>query len=223
MSESQPSHTTVSQKTVVLKKDISTYLTASSQKGVVIEKSSQPAVQHKRVRDTEATQSPTQTYTRKKKAKTQGDAQGTHTAEKQVLDLVSMPSQIQLDVTPTNEESQPHSLIIETLQTPNSPTQSQTVDMISTSILDSPSLKFKEKPHSEVGDHHLLDDLLDHQPFLSDLVEKSVPQHLKSISTDSTIISTPSSIPFSLSTDISHPLISDCPSTRGVHGSGWAG
>ena len=72
---------------------------------------------------------------------------------------------------PTNEESQPHSLIIETLQTPNSPTQSQDVDMIITSIPDSPSLKFREEPHSEAGDHHLLDDLLDHQPFLSDLIE----------------------------------------------------
>ena len=159
---------------MVLKKVLSTFLVASSQKDVTIEKSSQPGAQHKRVRDTN-TQSPIKSFTRKKKLKTQGDTQGTHTAQKQVSDLVSLPSQIQLDVAPTNEESQPHSLMIETLQTPNSPTQSQDVDMILTSILDSPSLNFREEPHSEASDQHLLDDLLDNHPFLSDLIEESVP------------------------------------------------
>ena len=125
---------------------------------------------------------------------------------------MSVPSQTHIDVAPTNEESQPHSLTIETPQTKNSPSLSLDVDMIPTSQPDSPSLKSRKEPHSEAGDHHLLDDLLDHQPILFDLMEKSVPQHLKSISTDSTIISAPSSIPFSSSTDILHPLISDCPS-----------
>ena len=75
LSESQPSHTAVSQQTAVLKKDKSSLLAASSQKDVVIEQSSQPRAQAKRVRDT----SSPQTYTRKKKSKTTGDAQGTHT------------------------------------------------------------------------------------------------------------------------------------------------
>ena len=39
MSENQPSQATVSQKAVVVQKEKSTSLTASSQKGVVIEKS----------------------------------------------------------------------------------------------------------------------------------------------------------------------------------------
>lgn len=37
--------------------------------------------------------------------------------------------------------------------------------------------------------------------------------HLKSISTDSTIISKRTTFVYSSSTDIHHPLISDCPST----------
>ena len=40
-----------------------------------------------------------------------------------------------------------------------------------------------------------------------------MPQNLKSISTDSTIISISNTTIFSSSTDIPHPLISDCPST----------
>ena len=114
-SESQPSHTTVSQQTVALKRVLSTSLVASSQKDVTIEKSSQPGAQSKRVRDTDSIQSPTKAYIRKKRSKTHGDALGTLTAQKQVSDLVSVPSQTQIDVAPTNEESQPHSLTIETL------------------------------------------------------------------------------------------------------------
>ena len=60
---------------------------------------------------------------------------------------------------PTNVESQPHSLIIETPHIIESSSISLDVDMIPTSIPDSPSLKFREEPHSEAGDHHLLDDL----------------------------------------------------------------
>ena len=70
VSESQPSHTAVSQQTAVLNKDVSSLLVASSQKDVTIEQSSQPRAQAKRVRDT----SSPQTYTRKKKSKTLGDA-----------------------------------------------------------------------------------------------------------------------------------------------------
>ena len=72
LSGSQPSHTAVSQQTVVLKKDKSLFLAASSQKDVVIEQSSQPRAHAKRVRDT----SSPQTYARKKKSKTLGDTQG---------------------------------------------------------------------------------------------------------------------------------------------------
>ena len=52
LSGSQPSHTAVSQQTAVLKKDKSSFLVASSQKDVVIEQSSQPRAQAKRVSDT---------------------------------------------------------------------------------------------------------------------------------------------------------------------------
>ncbi|KAL8132643.1 hypothetical protein AgCh_008213 [Apium graveolens] len=91
--------------------------------------------------------------------------------------------------------------------------------MIFTSIPDSPSLKLREEPHSNPGDHHLLDDLLDHQPILSDLVEESVSPHLKSIHTDSTIMSLSISTSFPSSTDISHPLTSGCSSTDKLNSS----
>ena len=42
LSESQPSHTAVSQQTAMLKKDKSSFLAESSQKDVAIEQSSQP-------------------------------------------------------------------------------------------------------------------------------------------------------------------------------------
>ncbi|KAL8133864.1 hypothetical protein AgCh_009071 [Apium graveolens] len=55
----------------------------------------------------------------KKKSKTLGDAQGTHTVQTGAKDTVTTPSQIQLNVTPINVESQPKSLVIEAPQTPN--------------------------------------------------------------------------------------------------------
>ena len=68
LSESQPSHTAVSQQTAVLKKDKSSFLAASSQKDIVIEQNFQPRAQPKRVRDT----SSPQTYIRMKKLKPLG-------------------------------------------------------------------------------------------------------------------------------------------------------
>ena len=134
MSVPKPSHTTVSQQTVVINKEISTSLVSSSQKDVTIEISSQPGAQVKRVRDT----SSPQTYARKKRSKTLGDAQGTHTVQTEAKDSVTAPSQSQFDVAPINVESQLKSLVIEAPQTPNSPTNSLDVDMINTSIPDSP-------------------------------------------------------------------------------------
>ncbi|KAK1360430.1 hypothetical protein POM88_044904 [Heracleum sosnowskyi] len=61
-------------------------------------------------------------------------------------------------------------------------------DMWTSSIPDSPTL-ILEKPHSEAGGHHLLSDLLGHQPIFSEVARGSVDQSLKSITTDSTIIS----------------------------------
>ena len=103
-----------------------------------ITKSPQPGTQIKRGRDTETTQSPVKAFIRRKRAKTQVTEQGTHTAQIQSIEFV--PSQIQLDAAPINEESHPHSLIIETLPSQGSPSISLDVDMIPTSIPDSPSL-----------------------------------------------------------------------------------
>ena len=149
LSGSQPSHTVVSQQTAVINKDKRSFLVASFQKDVTIEQSSQPRAQVKRVRDT----SSPQTYARKKKSKTFGDAQGSHTVQIGVKDTVTAPSQIQLDVAPINVESQPKYLIIEAPQIPNSPTNSLDVDMINTSIPDSPSLTFLEKPKIQASEH----------------------------------------------------------------------
>lgn len=60
-------------------------------------------------------QGPVKAFTRRKRAKTQGDSQGAHTA--QVHSTISVPAQIQLDVAPINEGSQPHSLSIQ-IETP---------------------------------------------------------------------------------------------------------
>ncbi|KAL8099609.1 hypothetical protein AgCh_032029 [Apium graveolens] len=170
--------------------------------------------QAKRVRDT----SSPQTYARKKKYKILEDTQGAHTVQTVVKDSVTTPSQSQVDVTLVNVESQPKSLIIEAPHTPNSPINSLDVDMIHTSIPDSPSLTLMEKPKSTVSEHHLLDDLLAHLPFLSDSTKKSV-QNLKSITTDSTVVSTPNSVISTISTDIVHPSTSDCISTDVLHSS----
>ncbi|KAK1362644.1 hypothetical protein POM88_047118 [Heracleum sosnowskyi] len=147
------------------------------------------------------------TYTRRKRSKQSGDAHGSHTVPMAL-------SQIQFDVAPVNVESQPHSLIIQTeTETPSSPTLSLDVDMIHTSIPDSPSLTFLEKPHSEIGGHHLIDDLLDHQSIISKTLAPSVALNLKSFSTDSAIVSISRDTSFPSSTDISHLLTSVCLST----------
>ncbi|KAL8114648.1 hypothetical protein AgCh_021492 [Apium graveolens] len=205
LSESQPSHTAVSQQTAVLKKDKSSLLAASSQKDVVIKQSSQPRAQAKKVRDT----SSPQTYTRKKKSKTSRNAEGTHTVQTGAKDTVPALSQIQFDVAPINVESQPKSLVIKASHTPYSPTNSLEVDMINTSIPDSPSLTLLGKPKLSASEHHLLDDLLAHLPILSETIVTSVPQ-ISSISTESTIVSLPISFISNLSTDIAHPSSSDC-------------
>ncbi|KAL8094885.1 hypothetical protein AgCh_036413 [Apium graveolens] len=205
LSGSQPSHTAVSQQTAVLKKDKSSFLDASSQNDVVIEQSSQPRAHAKRVRDTNSPQ----TYARKKKSKTLEDAHGTHTVQTGAKDTVTAPSQIQFDVAPITVESQPKSLVIETPQIPNSLTNSLDVDMINTSIPDSPSLTLLGKPKSSASEHHLLDDLLAHLPILSGTVVSSVPK-ISSISTESTLVSFPSSFISNLSMDIAHPSSNDC-------------
>ena len=89
-------------------------------------------------------------------------------------DPASVPSQSQIDVAPINVESRPKSLTIEAPETPNSPTHSLDIDMINTSLPNSPSLTFVEKPKIQASEHHLLDDLLAHFPFLSDSTENTV-------------------------------------------------
>ncbi|MDV3180616.1 MAG: hypothetical protein Q8829_02990, partial [Candidatus Phytoplasma australasiaticum] len=83
------------------------------------------------------------------------------------------------------------------------------MDMINTSIPDSPSLTLLGKPKSTASEHHLLDDLLAHLPILSGVVETSVPK-ISSISIESTIVSIPSLFIYTLSMDIAHPSSSDC-------------
>ncbi|KAK1403156.1 hypothetical protein POM88_002761 [Heracleum sosnowskyi] len=184
ISVSQPSHPVSSQKDAVVEKESITSLVTSSQKDVVIEKSPQPGTHHKRDRDTRIPTDTTMAYTRRKRSKQSGVAQGSHT-------VPMAPSQIQFDVAPVNVVSQPHSLFIQTeTETPSSPTLSLDVDMIHTSIPGSPSLTFLEKPHSEIGGHHLIDDLLDHQSIISQTLAPSVSLNLKSISTDSALVST---------------------------------
>ncbi|KAK1360203.1 hypothetical protein POM88_044677 [Heracleum sosnowskyi] len=85
--------------------------------------------------------------------------------------------------------------------------------MIHTSIPDSPSLTFLEKPQSVIGGHHLIDDLLDHQSIISKTLAPSVALNLKSISTDSALVSIPRATSFTSSADISHLLTSVCLST----------
>ncbi|KAL8147188.1 hypothetical protein AgCh_004783 [Apium graveolens] len=172
---------------------------------VTIEQSFHPRAHAKRVRDT----SSPQTYIRKKKPKTLGDAQGTHLVLTGAKDPVNAPSQSQVDVAPMNVDSQPKSLIIEAPDPPNSLTHSLDVDMINTSLPNSPSLTLLEKPKIQVLEHHLLDDLLAHLPFLSKTVETSVSK-FSSICTESIIVSTPNSIISTIPMDIHHPSSSDC-------------
>ncbi|KAL8134767.1 hypothetical protein AgCh_009689 [Apium graveolens] len=146
------------------------------------------------------------------------EGEGAHTVQTVVKDSVTTPSQTLFDVALVNVESQPKSLIIEALYTQNSPTNSLDVGMIHTSIPDFPSLTFMEKQKSQLSEHHLLDDLFAHLPFLSDSTEKSL-QNLKSITIDSTVVSTPNSVISTNSTNILHPLTSDCISTNVLNSS----
>ncbi|KAK1384574.1 hypothetical protein POM88_022309 [Heracleum sosnowskyi] len=87
--------------------------------------------------------------------------------------------------------------------------------MIHSSIPDSPTL-FLEKPHSDIGDHHLLSDLLGHQSSFSEVTRGSVEQSLKSITTDSTVISLSQSAFLTSSTKQSLSLTSVSPSTVSI-------
>ena len=86
------------------------------------------------------------------------------------------------------------------------------VELIHTTIVNSPSLDFMEKPFSEI-DHHHIDDLLDLSHKISSSVTMfSVDLHSQSITTDLTITA---SLPISSSSsmDLLHPSNSVCPST----------
>ncbi|KAK1397670.1 hypothetical protein POM88_007533 [Heracleum sosnowskyi] len=87
--------------------------------------------------------------------------------------------------------------------------------MIHSSIPDSPTL-FLEKPHSEIGGHHLLSDLLGHQSSFSETTRGSVEPSLKSITTDSTVISLSQTPLLTSSTVLSLPLTSVSPSTVSI-------
>ncbi|KAL8126096.1 hypothetical protein AgCh_013398 [Apium graveolens] len=132
------------------------------------------------------------------------------------LNYLSIMEAPLVDAALINMESQPKSLTIETPLTHNSPTNSLDADMINTSIHDYPYLKLMEELKSKASEHHLINDLLAHLPFLSDTTEKSL-HNPKSITTDSTVISTPNSIISILLTDIPHPSTSDCLSTDKLH------
>ncbi|KAK1397032.1 hypothetical protein POM88_006895 [Heracleum sosnowskyi] len=211
MSVSQTSPIVSSQQGTISKMDISTSLIASSQKDVVIETRSSPRAHSKRVRDTSSPHSVISQYQRRVKQKSQV-TQGAHTLEE------TLPvSQIQFDVTPIITLGlQTHSLNINLEPTPkNSPTQSLDVDMIHSSIPDSPTLLL-EKPHSEIGGHHLLSDLLGHQSSFSEATRGSVEPSLKSITTDSTIISLSQNAFLTSSTKQSLSLTSVSPSTVSI-------
>ncbi|KAK1383708.1 hypothetical protein POM88_021443 [Heracleum sosnowskyi] len=211
MSEIQPSPIVSSQQGTMSNMDLNTSLIASSQKDVIIETSSSPRAHSKRVRDTSSPQSTFSQYQRRVKQKSKG-SQGAHTLE------ATLPvSQIQFDVTPIITLGlQSHSLNINLELSPsNSPTLSLDVDMIHTSIPDSPTL-ILEKPHSEAGGHHLLSDLLGHQPIFSEVARGSVDQSLKSITTDSTVISLSQSALLTSSTKQLLSLTSVSPSTVSI-------
>ncbi|KAK1355815.1 hypothetical protein POM88_049071 [Heracleum sosnowskyi] len=211
MSEIQPSPIVSSQQGTMSNMDLSTSLIASSQKDVIIETSSPPRAQSKRVRDTSSPQSTFSQYQRRVKQKSKG-TQGAHTLE------ATLPvSQIQFDVTPIITLGlQSHSLNINLDLSPsNSPTQSLDVDMIHTSFPDSPTL-ILEKPHSEADGHHLLSDLLGHQPIFSKTARESVDPNLKSITTDSTVISLSQSTLLTSSTKQPISLTSVSPSTVSI-------
>ncbi|KAK1373001.1 hypothetical protein POM88_029194 [Heracleum sosnowskyi] len=207
----QPSPIVSSQQGTMSKMDLNTSLIASSQKDVIIETSSPPRAQSKRVRDTSSPKSTFSQYQRRVKQKSKG-TQGAH-----ILEATLPVSQIQFDVTPIITLGlQSHSLNINLELSPsNSPTQSLDVDMIHTSIPDSPTL-ILEKPHSEAGGHHLLSDLLGHQPIFPEVARGSVDHSLKSITTDSTVISHSQSAFLTSSTKQSISLTSVSPSTVSI-------
>ncbi|KAK1383977.1 hypothetical protein POM88_021712 [Heracleum sosnowskyi] len=211
LSVSQASPIVSSQQGTTSNMDLSTSLVASSQKDVIIETRSPTRAHSKRVRDTSSPHSTFSQYQRRVKKKSQV-SQGAHTLE------ATLPvSQIQFDVTPIITLGlQSHSLNINLEPTPqNSPTQSLDVDMIHSSIPDSPTL-FLEKPHSEIGDHHLLSDLLGHQSSFSEATRGSLEPLLKSITTDSTVVSFSQNPLLSSSTKQSLSLTSVSPSTVSI-------
>ncbi|KAK1365851.1 hypothetical protein POM88_041412 [Heracleum sosnowskyi] len=87
--------------------------------------------------------------------------------------------------------------------------------MIHTSIPDSPTL-ILEKPHSEAGGHHLLSDLLGHQPIFSEAARGSVDSNLTSITTDSIVISLSQNALLTSSTKQPLSLTSVSPSTVSI-------
>ncbi|KAK1379042.1 hypothetical protein POM88_025786 [Heracleum sosnowskyi] len=87
--------------------------------------------------------------------------------------------------------------------------------MIHSSIPDSSSL-FLEKSHSEIGGHHLLSDLLGRQSSFSETTRGSVEPYLKSITTDSTVISLSQTPLLTSSTELSLPLTSVSPLTESI-------
>ena len=102
-------------------------------------------------------------------------------------------------------------LTISNLQT-QSPTSSVDMELIHTTLVNSSSLEFMEKPNSE-SDHHLIDDLLDQTPIIfSTVTMSSAGVSLNSITTDS-IVTSSTVVPSSSLTDLLHPLKSVCPST----------
>ena len=103
MSKNQSSHSLVTQKTTEINKDSISILTTSSQKDV-IENSPQPGAQLKRGTDS----SPIKAYGRKKtKGGKSENTTSAHTSQAKIIDFMPKTSQIQLDVTPVNVESQP--------------------------------------------------------------------------------------------------------------------
>ncbi|KAK1385076.1 hypothetical protein POM88_022811 [Heracleum sosnowskyi] len=210
-SVSHPSPIVSSQQGTMSKMDLNTSLVASSQKDVIIETSSPPRAHSKRVRDTSSPQSTFSQYQRRVKQKSKG-THGAHTLE------ATLPvSQIQFDVTPIITLGlQSHSLNINLEPTTqNSPTQSLDVDMIHSSIPESPTL-ILEKPHSEAGGHHLLSDLLGHQPIFFEAARRSVDPNLISITTDSIVISLSQNALLTSSTEQPLSLTSVSPSTVSI-------
>ena len=138
--------------------------------------------------------------------KTVHDAQTAHTVQTKISDFMSVPSQSQLDVAPTNVESQPpFNLQVETLI--NSPFSSGDIEMIyNDHKADSPTLTLLEEPNSISG-AQLIATLLEHQNIISDALAGTVDSNIKSITTDSTIVSLSTAISSTSSIAIIQPSI----------------